>query len=57
MNNYRTIRHEKDGLLSTIVLNRPESMNALNEEMIREINEAIDYVEGDSSTQVLIFTD
>ncbi|MFC2052451.1 enoyl-CoA hydratase/isomerase family protein [Chloroflexota bacterium] len=56
MNNYSTIRYEKDGLLSMIVLNRPESMNALNEETIKEMNEALDDVEGDASIRVLIFT-
>jgi enoyl-CoA hydratase/carnithine racemase len=56
MNTYTTINLEKDGLVSTIVLNRPDRMNALNEEMIQDINRALDEDESDTNTRVLIFS-
>ena len=56
MDAYKTIKLEKDGLLSTIIFNRPDRRNALNEEMIQDIHRALDEDESDPSTRVLIFS-
>jgi enoyl-CoA hydratase/carnithine racemase len=42
--------------VALITFNRPEKLNALSETMQLELFEALDIVEQDSATQVLMFT-
>ncbi len=46
---------EKDGLL-TIILNRPDAMNAFNLQMIAEVSSALDRAEEDRNIKVVIIT-
>ena len=45
---------EKEGPLGWLILNRPETRNALSLEMIESITDAIDRVGGDSGISILI---
>ncbi|MGD2188018.1 MAG: enoyl-CoA hydratase/isomerase family protein, partial [Desulfobacterales bacterium] len=49
-----TVRVQKKEHIATLVLNRPEVMNALNDEMIMELAAAIDQVAADEDIKVLI---
>lgn len=42
--------------ITTITINRPKKLNALNKETIEELSEAIDNAEADSETRVIILT-
>ena len=46
---------EKDGVL-TIILNRPDAMNAFNLQMIAEVSSALDHAEEDRNIKVVIIT-
>ena len=56
MSNYRTVAIEKEGAVTTVVLNRPEKRNAMNPLMHREMNEVLTEVERDPKTRVLVVT-
>ena len=56
MMSYETIRYLKDGSVGTIQLNRPERMNAVIEEMYREIQDALNVSQGDGDIRSLILT-
>ncbi len=58
MADYQFITLEKDPAerIATLTLNRPERRNALNDVMQDEIGDAIEEVENDDSTRVLIVT-
>jgi enoyl-CoA hydratase/carnithine racemase len=49
------ITEEKDGIL-TVTLNRPDAMNALNLEMIKEMTSALGEAEENKNVKVLIIT-
>lgn len=51
---YNTIIVEKEGHLATITLNRPEKLNAISHELIREMGEAIDEVNEMADVRVVI---
>jgi enoyl-CoA hydratase/carnithine racemase len=53
---YTTIEFEQREKAACITLNRPDCLNAINDEMIREINEAYERVEADPEIWVLIIT-
>jgi len=53
---YRTIKLEKDAGIATLTLNRPDVLNAISEEMFRELDEAVTDIENDESVRVAIFT-
>jgi 2-(1,2-epoxy-1,2-dihydrophenyl)acetyl-CoA isomerase len=53
---YKTIILSKRDQIITIMLNRPDKLNALSEEMLSEINTAIDEVAKDTKARVLIIT-
>lgn len=50
----RTVLIQKKDRICTLVLNRPKVMNALNQEMIRELQEALDSVASDEAIRVVI---
>ena len=54
--NYKTILVHRDPPLVTIQLNRPERMNAVNEEMYSEIQDELDRTHDDPDVRCLILT-
>ena len=53
---YETIILRKDEGIAAIVFNRPERGNAINEQMLDELSLAIDEVNNDEDTRVLVLT-
>jgi len=53
---FETIIYEKSEGIATIILNRPERMNALNNEMIREWAQALEEARLDPEVRVVILT-
>lgn len=53
---YETIRHETANGVATITLNRPESLNALNATMRRELLAALKAAARDDATRAVIIT-
>jgi enoyl-CoA hydratase len=49
-----TILVERDGAIATVVLNRPEKLNALTRAMWRELGGAIDALSGDDAVRCII---
>ena len=55
MNNaYKTIRLERSGPVAILTLSRPDRMNAIDKQMLRELQYALDDVERDDALRVLI---
>jgi enoyl-CoA hydratase len=54
--NFETILFEARDQIARVTFNRPESMNAMNRQMMRELIEACRQVEEDNSIRVAIFT-
>ncbi|MFW3146545.1 MAG: enoyl-CoA hydratase-related protein [Thermoplasmatota archaeon] len=53
---YENIIVEKDGAVATIKINRPEALNALNEQTLRDLMHAVTDLETDNSVSVVILT-
>jgi enoyl-CoA hydratase len=53
---YNTIMYEKSDRIGTITLNRPKSMNALNSELLKELNQVVTEIESDQEVKVVIIT-
>jgi len=53
---YENIIFEKDGNIAIIKFNRPKALNAINPDVLQELNEALDKIESDGDTKVLILT-
>jgi trans-feruloyl-CoA hydratase/vanillin synthase len=53
---YRTIRIEKAQGVTTLRFNRPEKKNAMSPELHREVIKALDILEDDEETRVLVVT-
>ncbi|MEA4925641.1 MAG: enoyl-CoA hydratase-related protein [Syntrophomonadaceae bacterium] len=53
---YENILLEKEDYLAILTINRPNSLNALNQETLSEIKSAIEDVKADSAIKVLIIT-
>lgn len=53
---HKTIILEKRNGLAILTLNRPETLNAWNDEMSREARDAIDEIDKDENTKVLVIT-
>jgi enoyl-CoA hydratase len=51
-----TVLYEKDGPLARIVLNRPEKLNAINDEMPAELSEAVARANDDDQAHVIILS-
>jgi enoyl-CoA hydratase len=57
MPSYSTLRIEKDAAqprVARLLLNRPECLNAINEEMPREIRAAVDWANADDEVHVIV---
>ena len=46
----------REGAVATITLNRPEVLNALNQDLYRELDEAVTQIEAEEAIRVIIFT-
>ncbi|SES19909.1 enoyl-CoA hydratase [Psychrobacillus sp. OK032] len=51
---YNTLTLEKEGRIATLTLNRPESMNSMNEIMMQELADCLESLKEDTSVQVLL---
>jgi enoyl-CoA hydratase len=53
---YETIKYEKQEGIAKLILNRPESLNALTEKMFREMADALDDAEQDPEVKVVVLS-
>lgn len=53
---YQTILYEKAGGIGTVTINRPDSLNALNEDVFNELYQVFGEIEDDDSVRVVILT-
>ena len=53
---FNTLIEEKDAGVRIITLNRPNMMNALNTELMEEMDEILNQIEADDETRVVIIT-
>lgn len=53
---YNTILLDKNGAVSVITLNRPEALNAFNNELMDEVTAALRSLEGDDKVKVIVLT-
>lgn len=51
---FEVIEYKTDGPLAHLSLNRPEKLNAINQKMVAELNEAMDLAEADDSIRSII---
>ena len=56
MTEYKTILVEKRGAVSLVTLNRPDALNALNSEVLRELIDAFAAYDADDSQRCLVLT-
>lgn len=54
--NYKTILYEIKGDIGIITLNRPKSMNALNSQLLRELDNVLTDIDRDDFVKVVILT-
>jgi len=53
---YQNIIYEKQGNVGVIKFNRPKALNALNPDLLAEMEQALDEIEKDPSLRVLVLT-
>lgn len=53
---YDTILFSKEDAVAVIKFNRPKALNAINVDVIREVNKALDEIEQDQAIKVLVLT-
>ena len=53
---YKTVKYEVNGHIAKITINRPEALNALNSEVLDELNTLLDEVRADKDLRVAILT-
>ena len=53
---FECIRFETGAGIARISLNRPERLNAFNQEMLKELREALDHSADDAQTRVILIT-
>ncbi len=53
---YRTIIFEKEGGVAILKFNRPKALNAINPEVLIEVDSVLDEIEKDESIKVLVLT-
>ena len=51
---YHAIRLERSGAVATLTLDRPQRLNAINKQMLLELQHALDTVEGDPELRALV---
>lgn len=51
---FETVCYQTDGPLAVLTLNRPDKLNAINGTMVRELGEALDLAEADTSVSAVI---
>jgi enoyl-CoA hydratase len=56
MSNYNTILVEKRGAVTLVTLNRPQALNALNSEVLKELITAFKAYDGDETQRCLVLT-
>ena len=56
MTDYNTILIEKRGAVTLVTLNRPQALNALNSEVLKELIEAFGEYDSDDSQRCLVLT-
>lgn len=54
--NYSTLEYVVENSVATIALNQPQSLNALTDEMLGELHDAVKRVERDVAVRVLVLT-
>lgn len=54
--NYETIKLEHDGPIAIVTLNRPEVLNALSTTLFREFYHAVETIDNDDQTAVIVVT-
>lgn len=53
---YKTLFLEKNDGIATLTFNRPDKMNSVNQDMRFELLDALDALETDDDTRVVVFT-
>lgn len=53
---YKTLIYEKRDSIGLLIINRPEKMNAISEELTTELKQLLDEIEGDEELRVAIIT-
>lgn len=53
---YEAIKYDRDDKIAIITLNRPERLNAINAQLLKELSLAVDEVGSDAEIRVIIFT-
>jgi 2-(1,2-epoxy-1,2-dihydrophenyl)acetyl-CoA isomerase len=56
MASFDTLLYEVDGGVARLTLNRPEQMNGMTNQMVREARDALELAAGDASLRVLVLT-
>ncbi|TDJ43342.1 MAG: enoyl-CoA hydratase/isomerase family protein [Gammaproteobacteria bacterium] len=51
---FKTIEYATDGLLAILTLNRPDKLNAINGQMVADLNAALDAAEADEHVRVIL---
>ncbi|MBU5425488.1 short-chain-enoyl-CoA hydratase [Tissierella pigra] len=54
--NWKSLLFKREGNIGILSINRPEALNALNEAVLDELNEAIDIINNDENIYILILT-
>ena len=54
--NYETLIVETNGAVTLIRLNRPEALNALNDQLMTELTAALDAAEADPNIRAMVIT-
>ncbi len=53
---YKTIKYTVDGYIGRLTINRPEALNALNSEVLSELNRVLCEIKENKDLRVLIVT-
>ena len=56
MSNYESMKRERDGNIAIVSFNRPDTLNAIEASIRKEINEVVNEVNSDESIRVAILT-